>query len=75
MPKQLLFQTLQHQIPVNAYVIPGQGVAHLVFHGEDHRPWHSYSLPTAEMTVFLRELLHQVETIQAGGNPLSEADA
>lgn len=72
MPNNLYFQTLKVQAAVTAHLIPGQGVTHLVFAGDDHKPWHSYSAPTAEMAALLRELLHQIETIQAGGNPLRE---
>lgn len=70
----LCFQNFNQQTPVAAYLVPGQGVTHLVIHGENQQPWHSYSAPTADMVDLLRDLLHQVETIQAGGNPLSESE-
>lgn len=68
----LYFQTLKVQSPVSARLIPGQGVTHLVFAGEDHKPWHSYSAPTEEMPGILAELLAQAQAIAAGENPLSE---
>jgi hypothetical protein len=69
----LCFQNLKVAAPVAARLVPGQGVIHLVFAGEDHRPWHSYSAPAEEMAGILAELLAQARAMVAGHNPLSES--
>lgn len=73
MKQTLLFQDFKQQTPVSAYIIPGQGVAHLVIHGPDNqKPWHDYSAPTEDMARLLNDLLHQVRAILSGQNHLSE---
>lgn len=74
MPTKLHFTNLKQEAEVAALIIPGSGVTHLVIHGEDHWPWHSYSAPKEEMVRLLQELLAQARAIVAGHNPLSEVD-